>query len=288
MNLVGKIFVVLILVFSLFFMGLAVTIYAMHKNWKDEIERPQTAVKPGEPLGLKPQLAQAQAQVTDLQRQVDNLRNALSREEASKRQQLAKLEAEKTQLRSEHTQLVNEQALLTQGERQAVEAAKANQAMLDAKLSEIDTLRAEIKQAYADRDAHFKEVVAKTDELNKLLGEKERLAASHSVLAEQVAKAKLVLDSRGLDINEPVNGPPKVDGIVLKSSRSGLVEISLGSDEGLRKGHQLVVYRNGGKYVGKIEVIETRADRSVAKVMPDPEFRQSPILKEDRVATRIN
>ncbi|MEX2558810.1 MAG: hypothetical protein WD403_02795, partial [Pirellulales bacterium] len=231
----------------------------------------------------------AQAQVTDLQRQVDNLRNALSREEASKRQQLAKLEAEKEQLRREHTQLVNEHALLAQGERQAVEAAKANQAMLDAKLAEIDTLQGNIKQAYADRDAHFKEVVAKTDELNKLLGVKERLEASHSVLAELVAKAKLVLGSRGLDIHEPVDGPPfKVDGIVLKSSSSGLVEISLGSDEGLRKGHQLVVYRNGGKFVGKIEVIETRADRSVARVMPDPEFRASPIQKEDRVATRIN
>ena len=43
---------------------------------------------------------------------------------------------------------------------------------------------------------------------------------------------------------------------------AGLVEISLGSDQGLLKGHQLEVYRIGGgqsTYVGRIEVVQTDA-----------------------------
>ena len=47
MNLLGKIFVVLIIVMSLVFMTLALAVYATHKNWKDIVEGPN---------GLKTQL----------------------------------------------------------------------------------------------------------------------------------------------------------------------------------------------------------------------------------------
>ena len=39
MNLVGKIFIVLILVMSLVFMSFAVVVYATHHNWKEVATR---------------------------------------------------------------------------------------------------------------------------------------------------------------------------------------------------------------------------------------------------------
>ena len=85
-------------------------------------------------------------------------------------------------------------------------------------------------------------------------------------------------------------GPPRVDGIILASNANGYVEISIGSDDGLEQGHELDVYRMGpslaeNKYLGKIRVVETQADRSVAQVLPN--FRKGTIQKEDRVATRL-
>ena len=44
MNLVGKIFIMLIFVMSLFWMGFAVVVYATHTNWKDLVENPQTGL----------------------------------------------------------------------------------------------------------------------------------------------------------------------------------------------------------------------------------------------------
>ena len=50
MNLVGKIFTVLIFVMSLVFMSFAVVVYATHRNWKEVVERPEDEVGPGKPL----------------------------------------------------------------------------------------------------------------------------------------------------------------------------------------------------------------------------------------------
>jgi hypothetical protein len=59
MNRVGKIFVVSIAVMSIMFMAVSMVAYYTHRNWKAVIYRPQSDVKPGEPLGLKEQLKEA-------------------------------------------------------------------------------------------------------------------------------------------------------------------------------------------------------------------------------------
>ena len=69
----------------------------------------------------------------------------------------------------------------------------------------------------------------------------------------------------------------------------GLVEIILGADSGLRKGHALEVYRvtsSGSTYVGRIEVMETTPDRAVCKI--DPKFQQSDIQNGDSVTSKLD
>ena len=78
--------------------------------------------------------------------------------------------------------------------------------------------------------------------------------------------------------------PPGIDGVVLTVPRPDQVEISIGGDDGLTKGHSLQVYRitrNGPTYVGKIEVVKADPDRSACKV--DPKWLQSNIQRGDRV-----
>ena len=67
----------------------------------------------------------------------------------------------------------------------------------------------------------------------------------------------------------------------------GSVEVSIGSDDGLLKGHRLHVYRVGGTppYVGDIEVVETYPDRAVCRI--DPKFYKSPMRRGDRVASKL-
>ena len=115
------------------------------------------------------------------------------------------------------------------------------------------------------------------------------------VLVAQNTEMKSALKRMGIE-NPAVASrlgapPPKVDGRVRAATADGLVEVSLGSDDGLMRGHTLEVFRDGAtpsatKYLGRIEILSTKADVAVGKVMP--QYRRGNIEKDDRVATRLN
>ena len=67
------------------------------------------------------------------------------------------------------------------------------------------------------------------------------------------------------------------------------MEISIGADDGLLKGHKMEVVRMGGGasvYVGRIEVMRTTPDRAVCRVIPD--MLKSPIQRGDRVYDKLD
>ncbi|HWB10934.1 MAG TPA: hypothetical protein VG826_17030 [Pirellulales bacterium] len=282
MNLLGKIFAVMILVMSLVFMVLASLVYYTHKSWKTVV----TAT----PSGLNAQLQEERAKNKNLKDQYEKLQKQGQTEDQELRARQAKLETEKAELKKAYDELVREQTGLKEGERRSVEAAQVAQELLDAKLKEIDQLRTDVAQAQDERDAVFKESVALTDKLHESEGERARLTETTQVLTRQVAQYRTAAEKQGIDINAPTdNIPPKLDGVVLAARANGLVEISLGSDDGLRKGHQAYIFRKQkgeSKPVAKIEVVEVTPDKSVGKVIP--EFRLAPIARDDRVATRLN
>ena len=64
-----------------------------------------------------------------------------------------------------------------------------------------------------------------------------------------------------------------------------LIEISLGSDDGVTRGMTFEVVREA-KYVGRIQILTATADSAVARVVP--ELKKGEIKKDDRVYTRLN
>jgi len=287
MNLVGKIFVVLILVMSLVFMGFAVAVYATHKNWMEAVNRPEAGE--GKPLGLKPQLARAQALEKQLREELDALKNETKSLEIDRQASLKSLQSTLDSLRQEHDALQNSEAALKQSERQAVLATQNAQRMLDRALAEIDTLRTNIFEAYAERDKTFKDSVALTDKLIEKESEVDRLKANKIGLLARVTAYKMAAEKQGVDINAtPGNVAIPLDGIVLASRSNGLVEISLGSDDGVQRGHEAFISRNQGgesKFVAKIEIVKTTPDKSVGKVIPS--YRKGPVERGDRVVTKL-
>jgi hypothetical protein len=119
--------------------------------------------------------------------------------------------------------------------------------------------------------------------------EVDRLKENKLNLLRTMAQLKNAAERAGVDINKPADlVPPKVEGRVLASRSNGLVEISVGSDDGLMKGHEAFIYRNQGgesKFVAKIEIVQTTPDRSVGKVIPS--YKKSPILRDDNVVTKL-
>ena len=115
MNLVGKIFVVLIFVMSIVFAVLTVTVYATHKNWKLVCDNPQSQATLQHPVGLKQRLEDKTQQNRNLE---------AKRIEAVKQRNLLQKDKEDAEAK-----LASEQdRLQTQVETQDVELAKLRQA----------------------------------------------------------------------------------------------------------------------------------------------------------------
>ncbi len=168
----------------------------------------------------------------------------------------------------------------------------ATQKNLTDNFQELDKQRTAALEAQQDRDKIFKDLVQKDDELNQAKNELEQLQKRNKDVAADLAKYKEL--ARWIGAPDPNSDykskvPPQVDGIVTATPGAGLVEISLGSDQGLRKGHRLEVYRMGAGqnvYVGRIEVLRAGTTASVCKI--DPKYQNSNITVGDRVAARLD
>ncbi|HEY4760999.1 MAG TPA: hypothetical protein VIH42_10505 [Thermoguttaceae bacterium] len=290
MNLVGKILTVVIFVLSLIFMTMVLAVYATHKNWRDAVLTPPDQATVARPKGLNYVLKEEKALRQQLQDQLEKLTQEKNRELEAKTQSLAKLENENSLIKNDINELQQSITKLNDSERKSVAALKATQEESAKFRQEVDGLRSDAEKAQKDRDEHFREVVRLTDEMHQMVNELTELKNRNVTLSADMTKAQAVLRHFDLNENMDISGiPPRVDGLVLAALGGGLVEISIGSDSGLLKGHHLDLYRvapTGNKYVGRIEVLKTAPDKSVCKI--DPKFQQSDVQKGDRVASKLD
>ena len=294
MNLVGKIFVVLIFVMSLVFMAFAMAVYATHRNWREVVILPPESplLAQGKEVGLKFQLLELKKINDELRSQIETLNKDIATEREAKVQSLTKLETERRELLKERRDLEAGYAAEEKEKRDSVAAMIATQKNATDYRKELEEKRVQLIQAQQDRDEHFKEVVRLTDDLHQTVNEKELLRKRAEDVARDLAKYKelaLWLDAPSPDSDYKSTTPPRVDAVVLAVKDGGLVEISIGSDAGLKKGHRLEIYRisaGSSVYVGRVEVVQTSPARSVCKI--DPKFQNSHVMEGDRVDTKID
>ncbi len=281
MTLLGKSFTVVIFVLSAVFMVLALAVNASHRNWRDVV---LTGVD-GKP-GLKEQIEQETRVNRELRESKNEMQNDLNREQAARRTALASLQTQLDQLKDEleKTQRAEEQ----QKTKNTVleQSVNSQSQTLTILTRDNETLREQIKTEQESRDKLFTETLALTDQMNRLRGFKQDLEVRNQQLIAQATRYKEVMTSKGIDVNEPLDGaPPDRNGNILQIDRpSSLVLVSIGYDEGLRKGHLLAVTRNG-RYMGKLKVRNTEPDRSVAEILDD--YSEGILQEGDRVDTTI-
>jgi hypothetical protein len=276
MNWLGKVFVVVILIMSLVFMGLSMAVYATHKNWKEVSE----ALK----LRLDTVTAAKDAEISDRNRRVEEL----DREKNSAIAQVAKLETELQAASANNLTIQAELDGLKQNQRAGIAAVAATQALNQNLTADVNDLRTKIKSEQQTRDRVFKQALDATEALHQAAGEYNRTRERSEQLTKQVAGMTSVMREQGIDpATEPGSVVPNVEGIVNQVRRTAgaqLIEVSIGADDGLKTGNTVEISR-GGKYLGRLEIIETSPDKSVGRV--DRRFQQGQIQEGDRVATRI-
>jgi hypothetical protein len=284
MTLVGKIFTVLIFVMSLVFMSFALMVFATHRNWRDIATN--ATPKAGQQMGLMQQLEAAKVIESGLKDQLARIKADLAEERASRRMALAALQTRLAKADDAVSAKQKELDDLSANHTQTAEAAKLAEDRLAVLETETQKMRDLLRDTQQKTDKTFTTVVALTDQLNQAEGTKLRLEARSTQLAEEITQMKMVMDAHGLSKTTLVSKiPPKVEGRVLAVSDKDLVEISLGSDDGLKEGHALEVYR-GNTYLGRIVIRRTTPDRAVGQIVK--ELQRGQIKQGDNVSSKLS
>lgn len=279
---VGKILVFLIAVLSVLFLSLAVPVYATRVNWMKQY------------VDKNEELKKAKDQITAMNQRLEllstDLRQKVQDYEKEQKAYVVHVEDQKKAydtLFADHKKaredVVKYQAL----EKLATAEATARR---EEALQLRDLLAATVKlkeQALRDNFEIQQKDINLQNELQTttaLLKESETKVAAYISVIDSYGLPRIPKDKAA----KLASTPPQVEGIVKKVDPDGkFLEISIGSDDGLRKGHELHVYRMKpeGKYLGKIVIADLDADKAVARI--DARFKQANFQEGDLVATRI-
>lgn len=278
MTFLGKILTTIILLLSVFFMALALAANASHRNWRDVVLDPQN--------GLKKQVDDLEQTNRELADSRARTEAALAREQAARRTALAALQTQVSDLQAQLQQAAADVQALQAQNSELAQTDKSRAEQLARLMEANKVLEDKIISERADRDQLFAKSLELTDQYNQSLGLLDTLSKYNETLVTDVSRYKEVLDARGINVDDPIDGaPPERNGVVLAVTPDRrMVEVSIGYDEGLRDGHELRVTREG-RYLGKLRVRYTEPDTAVAEVLDD--YRQGPIRKDDRVDTII-
>jgi len=276
MTLLGKWFLAFTCFLSIVFMILALVANASHRNWRNVVLDPNT--------GLKKRVELVEQTNVQLRDDRERVQLNLDREQAARRTALSALQ---TQLDQVEQLRKDSEARVETLEGRTTELTQTDRSRaleLQQLTEETRKLRDLIRKEQEDRDTLFAETLELTDQTNRLRGIVQQQTERNQQLMAQVTRYKEVVDARGIDVNEPVDGsPPDRNGTVLVLDRPRkLVEISIGYDDGLRDGHLLDVTRRD-RFVGKLRVRRTEPDRAVAEILPD--YSEGIIQEGDRVDT---
>lgn len=275
MTFIGKLLTVLILICSIVLTAIAVMLAASQQNWKatalDNKKRYETKIAA---------VKQANDEIAELNRKLDI-------ERLARAQALARME---TQLQSESAKLVSEQrqlAALNQLTQELSGSLKQNEARAAQLDADNQTLRTE-RNDFASKVAQLsQEISTLTDKNYSLEGDIRRLEERRDQLAGELAQLEKVAKASGIDkYSLTKHIVPKLDARILAVSNEvkGLVEISVGKDDGVHPGHEFDVYREN-KYLGRIVVKDVTNHRASATVVP--ELNQAPIKENDRVTSQL-
>jgi myosin heavy subunit len=261
MTQVGKILVLVIMAFSLIFLGISTMVFMTSKNWRQE-----TAKKADEVNKVKKNLADEQAKLAEAKKNLEDAQAAA--------QQATK--ALESRIRTVEDQNKRDLAQIEQVRKDlevANQTAKTSLDEVEARRKETMALR-EQKSA-VEKQAN--EYQLRQAELNDKIREQERMldtaTKNNASLREQVAKFTTLLQRNGLstDISQikGMESPPPVTGQVMKVDPTNRrIEISIGADDGLVNGHELFLYRTKPRteYLGRAEVIAVDPDQAVVRV----------------------
>jgi hypothetical protein len=285
MTAIGKIFVIINLLFSLIVAGLITMVYAGSIRWHDAADKWKTAKDTAE-------LSRAAAE-GDLQTLRTNVATQLGQKDAEITKAVKERDAALASLQEKATEL---EKFKMAGNKEG-SSFLALQSEVDKRKEEVATLEKQV----SDKDKQIvglietknkanDERVAAEIKANSYQGKAERLEARLRETEVEIAKLKRAggAGAATTALVSTANPPSQyVEGIVTETTQRGdLLRISIGSDAGLARGNTLDVYRlkPSPQYLGQIRLTDVRATEAVGQPV---DKLKAPVQKGDLVASDV-
>lgn len=280
---VGKILVVLIAFAATGFMFLAVTVFTTRINWKNKYD---------EQLAEYKKLQEKKASLdTNIQTLTQAITVAVDNHKRDRDSLLVQTKNQQSEYATLLENLKQARSDVAKYETRAAEALAEARARVEESLG----LRKQLDETQKEKREAIKKQFELNQQLIELQDNFETIAARLNALTERETNLVAVLRSYGI-FDETTKdertllreNPPDIQGVVTEADTQGKhIQISVGSDDGLRKGHRLHIFRlkPEGKYLGQIELIEVDSDKSVGRIVPT--LKRGNIQEGDRVSNRI-
>jgi len=281
-NIVGKMLIVLNLVFCILFMCFAGAVYTFAGAWKDKatdlegrLEVAQKATEDAnsardrETKQLQALLDAAASERDLVKAQLQDAQTA----DASSRAQLAQAEQERDKA------LADAEVASTEASARVAESAVLNK--------EVQSLRNRINELIQRTRKTEDSLLQLQGQLASAEEREEQLLADNGQLRDQLRSNDIAPGEFGTSSTEKrvarVDG--FVEGSILNQARTQeLVQITIGSDDKIRKDMALIVYR-GGNYICEARVIKVYPDKAICVV--DENTRTDRIERGDNVTTKL-
>lgn len=285
MTFVGKILVVLQLVLSICFMAFAGAVYSTQTNWRQKAEDNQKDAD-----SQRQMASQAAAELETTKNTLGAQVNTLTQEKAVADGKIAQIgdQLQRTQqeLQDARTAVDRQTAVANLAEEQAT--FRQEETLRQRERNE--RLQVQINELLTNVRGLEDSLFAKNLAIEAMEGRQQKLIAENAERRQMIISLGGSLnrdDYVGLD--KQADPPPTVTGEILATqtsptSRTEFVEVSLGSDDGFKKGDELFVYR-GADFLGKVTLTDMHPDRAVGKVTQ--RVRNGTIQKGDNVTPKL-
>ncbi len=256
---------------------------ASHINWRDAVKDPKDGFEVRNNNltrgneQLKGQLVETQAKY--------------AQEQAARRVTLAALQTQLDALKKDLAQKTTELNGMQATNTEMSQALAATQKELGRLTDENEAVKTQLNTVMDERNTNQRRVASLTDEVNEkkvllatLQSKIKDLADSGTLAEARLANALSSWAANGIQENPDDAPPSDLKGVVLAVGQNGLVEISLGSDDGIMEGHHMDVYRSG-QYLGRIQIKRTNPHKAIGMMLPN--FSRGAIQQGDNVSSRL-
>jgi hypothetical protein len=286
MTFVGKILVFFVLLLSLVLGGLIVADYTTRTHWaagvkeRDDKIQVLTASLRAYQNEAENTAVSANAKINELNGQLKRVRDDL----ADQQKAAAALSEELTRAKT----LTGRSEAASGSATVEIQKSRADLDQMRATLqTEINRNNDLVKKASESND----EKVAAQIALKAVKDTNLRLENQLKQMAEDMARLKAGPTGSSAVARDAKNPPPEnVEGLVERVDRGGLMQLSIGSDAGLAKGHTLEAFRLGpvasqSKYLGSVRIVEVTPNSAIAEPVkrmtdtPKPGDRVSSTLR---------